>query len=303
MPVSPRVEVRFLQSCRASVVMAALDYEALKTFVRDGPAGTSSLSNRDDGDTVFLHVTHSHLKRQFLELRFSLSSTVHRVKEQLQVHTGTSVASMQLSLYGPQHSSANGPPPSSTNAAGSPEELLHAALDDARLLGFYSPLNGYRLHVIDSDPTSAAASGWLDDTSLVEKYVMADEDYDRRDDSARRFKQQLFTARPDLAPQPGIPDDFMADIAATIKVNDRCEVDPGGKRGTVAFTGTIDGLPNGFWVGVKFDEPVGVNDGSVGGKCIFQCEHGYGSFLRPDKVKVGDYPERDPFDDDEPDEF
>ncbi|CAI5457726.1 unnamed protein product [Closterium sp. Yama58-4] len=224
-------------------------------------------------------------------MKFSLSSSIERVKEQLQVHTGTAVSAMQLQLF------------SASSKSSETDTLLHSGLEDIRLLGYYSPQNGYRLHVIDTDPTSAAASGWLDDTSLVEKYTISEEDYEKRDDSVRRFKQQLYSARPDLAPQPGTSADFMADIAATIKVGDRCEVDPGGKRGSVAFVGTVDVLPNGFWVGVKFDEPVGVNDGSVEGKVVFHCERNYGSFLRPDKVKVGDYPERDPFDDDEPDEF
>ncbi|GJP29420.1 hypothetical protein CLOM_g16683 [Closterium sp. NIES-68] len=271
--------------------MAALDFEALKSYVRDGPTGSSALAAPNDGDTVSLLVTHSHLKRQFIDRKFSLSSTVERVKEQLQVHTGTAVSAMQLQLF------------SASGNSSETDTLLYSGLEDFRPLGYYSPQNGYRLHVIDTDPTSAAASGWLEDTSLVEKYSISEEDYEKRDDSVRRFKQQLYTARPDLAPQPGFSEDFMSDIASTMKVGDRCEVDPGGKRGTVAFVGTVDVLPKGFWVGVKFDEPVGVNDGSVEGKKVFDCERNYGSFLRPDKVKVGDYPERDPFDDDEPDEF
>ncbi|CAI5506597.1 unnamed protein product [Closterium sp. Naga37s-1] len=242
--------------------MAALDFEALKSYVRDGPTGSSALAAPNDGDTVSLLVTHSHLKRQFIDMKFSLNpynpcfslseqSSVERVKEQLQVHTGTAVSAMQLQLF------------SASSKSSETDTLLHSGLEDIRLLGYYSPQNGYRLHVIDTDPTSAAASGWLDDTSLVEKYTISEEDYEKRDDSVRRFKQQLYTARPDLAPQPGTSADFMADIAATIKVGDRCEVDPGGKRGSVAFVGTVDVLPNGFWVGVKFDEPVGVNDGSI----------------------------------------
>ena len=60
----------------------------------------------------------------------------------------------------------------------------------------------------------------------------------------------------------GTPDDFMSDLAASISVGARCKVEPGGKRGVVAFVGNgVEGLPAGFWVGVHFDEPVGRNDG------------------------------------------
>lgn len=41
------------------------------------------------------------------------------------------------------------------------------------------------MHVIDSDPLSASANGWLEDTSKVEKYVMTDEDYAKRENTYR----------------------------------------------------------------------------------------------------------------------
>ena len=37
------------------------------------------------------------------------------------------------------------------------------------------------------------------------------------------------------------------------------------------FVGKVEGLPKGWWVGVKFDEPVGKNDGTVKGKRFFEC--------------------------------
>lgn len=42
-------------------------------------------------------------------------------------------------------------------------------------------LNSYRLHVIDLDPSSVTSGGWLEDTSLVEKYTISDEAYGKRD--------------------------------------------------------------------------------------------------------------------------
>lgn len=44
-------------------------------------------------------------------------------------------------------------------------------------------------------------------------------------------------------------------------MDDRCEVEPGAKRGTVKFVGRAEALGCGFWVGVQYDEPLGKHDG------------------------------------------
>jgi tubulin-folding cofactor B len=48
-------------------------------------------------------------------------------------------------------------------------------------------------------------------------------------------------------------------------------------------------LPCGYWVGVKFDEPVGKNDGKTpcGKILIPECPPMHGSFCRPDRVICG----------------
>jgi len=80
------------------------------------------------------------------------------------------------------------------------------------------------------------------------------------------------------------------------------QVDPGAKRGEVKFVGQAkEGLPMGYWIGVQYDEPVGKNDGSVKGVRYFECPAGYGGMVRPNKLKVGDYPSYDDLSD--PDEI
>ncbi|XP_050228199.1 tubulin-folding cofactor B [Mercurialis annua] len=231
-------------------------------------------------DSVLLRVTHSNLKSFSADVRFSLQSTVESVKDKLWKKCGTSVNSMSLELYDDTKSK------------------ICDLSDDSRHLGFYSPLDGYRIHVIDLDPSSVTSGGWLEDTSLVEKYTISDEAYAKRDGTYRKFKEKFVSQNPS-AFQPKIADNFMEDLCANIKVGDRCEVEPGGKRGVVKFVGRAESLAPGFWVGVQYDEPLGKHDGLVKGVRYFDCPALHGGIVRPDKVKVGDYPERDPFEDEE----
>lgn len=92
------------------------------------------------------------------------------------------------------------------------------------------------------------------------------------------------------------------------------------RRGAVRFVGPTEfGAKDGsVWIGVEWDEPVGKGDGTcvptpslprlrrltrglrrVEGKRYFQTPPLRASFVRPDKVTVGDFPEIDPFADDE----
>lgn len=91
-----------------------------------------------------------------------------------------------------------------------------------------------------------------------------------------------------------------------IGISKRCRLgNEGARRGTVAYVGVVDGIPGkGPWVGVALDEPVGKNDGSVGGKRYFNCEDRRGVFVRPERVEVGDWGVlMDEEDDDELDEI
>ncbi|CAH9075369.1 unnamed protein product, partial [Cuscuta epithymum] len=114
-------------------------------------------------DSVLLRVTHSNIKSFLADIRLYRQMTVEAVKEKLWKKCGTSVTSMRLELY---------------DDSGSKISELS---DNMRPFGFYSPQDGYRLHVIDIDPSSISAGGWIDDTSLVEKYTISNEAYDKLD--------------------------------------------------------------------------------------------------------------------------
>ncbi|XP_027771671.1 tubulin-folding cofactor B isoform X2 [Solanum pennellii] len=207
--------------------------------------------------------------------------SVEAVKDKLWKKCGTSVNSMSLELY---------------DETGAKISVLS---DNTRPLGFYSPLDGYRLHVIDLDPASVTSGGWLEDTSLVEKYTISEEAYEKLGGTFRKFKETLPLKQPPGQESKISDNKYREDLCANIKIGDRCEVEPGERRGTVKFVGQAETLAPGFWVGVQFDEPVGKHDGMVKGKRYFDCPSLHGAMVRPDKVKIGDYPEKDPFEDEE----
>lgn len=89
-------------------------------------------------------------------------------------------------------------------------------------------------------------------------------------------------------------------MTVNIPIGSRCEVEstePGlHKRGTVRFVGQTDfGSAGGVWVGIEYDEPIGKHNGGA----YFSCASSHGVFVRPERVKVGDYPALDPFEDEE----
>lgn len=55
--------------------------------------------------------------------------------------------------------------------------------------------------------------------------------------------------------------------------------------GICAYIGKTK-FADGVWVGVKFEKPIGKNDGSVSGKTYFKCAKFHGSFVRPEHVTL-----------------
>jgi len=155
--------------------------------------------------------------------------------------------------------------------------------------------DGYCLHVIDDNLQSKF--GEFEDVSKVEKYVISDADYDKREDSFRKFRQRQLASNPNWKSYVGQVDkDHMKAESEAFTIGARCEVKIGGMRGEVMYIGKVAGLERGYWIGVKLDEPTGDNDGTVKGKKIFDCSNKFGKFVRPIDVNQGDYPEIDEFD-------
>jgi tubulin-specific chaperone B len=278
--------------------------EAVRKFVT-----AESNAQVQSGDTVLLRVSHSNLTAVFPELRLSRSMLVGDVKAKLYAHVGSRPAFMRVFLV----RGGSEPVPGSMGIP---------LADELRPLGFYSPApRGDTLHIVDDDLFSASKGGWLEDTSLVPKYVISDDEYAKRPDNYLKYKERMRQADPNWTMNralaearaakagvdaPASPAEFAddPDDPPAAVVGDRVEVTPGGKRGEVKFVGReLDGLPKGWWLGVCYDEPVGKNDGEVKGARYFEAPRNHGALVRPCNATVGDYPPIDEFASDDEDEI
>ncbi|KAK3872409.1 hypothetical protein Pcinc_022509 [Petrolisthes cinctipes] len=77
-----------------------------------------------------------------------------------------------------------------------------------------------------------------------------------------------------------------------VRVGQRVEVIGKDSLGTVAFVGSTH-FSQGKWIGVVLDERKGKNNGTVQGKCYFQCEDGCGLFVRQSQLVLLDPDEGD----------
>ncbi|PAV19778.1 tubulin-folding cofactor B [Pyrrhoderma noxium] len=217
------------------------------------------------------------------ERRYDLHLTVGQLKTKLESVTGIPVSAQQITLHNNEDDSA-----------------IATLDDDSKPLGFYSLRDWQALKVSDTSPPGLSLTGQFTDVSQVDKFELTDAEYASRRDTVLAYKQRNKLGRFADSASDSVSN---AEASATtdpsalgIEPGKRCEVDPateGGivRRGTIRFVGpTSFGTGQGIWVGIEYDEPVGKNNGSVSGKTYFSCPNNFGGFVRPEKVRVGDYP-------------
>lgn len=212
--------------------------------------------------------------------RFNRGITIAELKGKLEMIVGASASCMDLDLFSVS------------------DQFLQKLDDNEALLGSFPVDDDCRIHVIDR---SGGQLGEFSDVSKVEKFELSDDAYDKRTDSARSFMKKQRVGRfneEEMAKKKAEVESREEEskaAAEAISVGSRCQVQVPGqptKLGTVMFVGTTDFKP-GYWVGIKYDEPLGKNDGSVNGKRYFECANKYGAFVKPLNVTVGDFPEED----------
>lgn len=263
--------------------MAALDLQSLKSYVSGGaPRPLSS-------NVATMDVEHNLIKQRFVEIAFDINSNIEGVKHKVYTLCGSQPHFQKLTLH-----------------SGGRSVSLD---DDNRSFASYGAVGGTNqsgqwLQVQDLDPYALGRGGALDDVSLVEKYVMTDEEYGKRENTYRNFKAKKREVDPNWTPIHAKPKPNVVaqpseeEIRARISVGMRAQVQPGSRRGEVKFVGSVPECGAGIWIGIALDEPLGKHDGAILGKRYFTCSARHGTFVRSTKCEVGDYPELDPFDSD-----
>ncbi|CAI2722555.1 unnamed protein product [Schistosoma spindalis] len=204
------------------------------------------------------------------EKRYPLDITLGQLKEKLVLVTGCDNRTMKVELFDIEDRSLG------------------------QLVGDDKPL-------CDFDP--AIQDGAYDQVEeSVETYRMSAEEYAKREESVLAWKRRNKIGQfRDVDPeekkrteeQRQLAEFHEKQNAESLSIGSRCEVRIPGqptKRGVIEFVGQTKFKP-GYWVGVRYDEPLGRNDGSIDGVRYFQCPEKYGAFVKPQYVEAGDFPE------------
>ncbi|CAP80152.1 Pc12g05250 [Penicillium rubens Wisconsin 54-1255] len=222
--------------------------------------------------------------RFLTERRITPTWTVMQVKAKLETMTGIPPGSQRLRVKVP----------------GRPDQWADG---DDRLIGDWGLVKGSEIEVNDSRPQTMRAN--FTDLSSVEKYVLPTETYEARSDSVLAWKKNQKLGRFDpnaLSPEEALRHQVEKDQTEIqmrdITVAKRAIVLPSSpphiRRGTIRFVGPVPTIPitdlQPIWVGIELDEPMGKNDGSVGGQRYFECLGNRGVFVKPEKVEVGEFP-------------
>lgn len=234
----------------------------------------------DASNSEFLNVfiTNSGNETYSVERRFKKDITIQEFKNKLELLVGFQSNTMKLEAYNKN------------------DEIVCKLNENDKTLGSYPIDDGMRVHVSSTEQKT-------EDLSEVQKFELSEEEYSKRSDTLKAFLQQHKLGKYNEEEAKKKEEEKKQELEneeqliSAMKVNDRCEVSvPGNpkRRATIMYIGKTDFKP-GWWIGVKYDEPFGKNDGSVSGKKYFECADKYGGFVRPASVTVGDFPEEDDF--------
>lgn len=166
-------------------------------------------------------------------------------QSKLEIITGGCAGTMQLQLF-------------------KGDTLVVQFNDDDAELGSYPIQSDMRLHVVDNIQTNI-----FGDTD-VQKFELSQKQYDEKRNTVRDFLKSNKLGKYNEAEMKAIEERKQQDEleqkqkADSINIGDRCLVTAKGPRriGTVRYKGEFNMKP-GYFVGVEFDEPLGIHDGRL----------------------------------------
>ncbi|XP_065357850.1 tubulin-folding cofactor B [Calliphora vicina] len=226
-------------------------------------------------DFIKINITNSKTENIAFDIKFPKSMTVGELKNKLQIITGGNAGTMEVHLY-------------------KGEQQMTSLADDTMMLGALPIEPGMRFHVKDN-------FCWDLSDEPVEKFVLPESEYDQKDNTVRSFLKRNRMGKYNEEEQQREDakrkekEELEKHKVDLCTVGSRCQVTVKGcptRRGTVMYNGPLEGK-TGTFIGVKYDEPLGKNDGSVQGHRYFTCPPNYGGFVSPLAVEVGDFPEED----------
>eukprot|EP01082_Thalassiosira_pseudonana_P013257 g12102.t1 g12102 contig6:1219907-1220903(-) len=283
------------------------DLLALKSYIT---AADSTQYASLASTTLILDLTHSNLHQRHAEIRFDKHDTVDELRRRIHQKSGTPPCMQHLQLK-----SAGG---------GAVFHEILPNMDSDRMLGYYNlPLGANKKNTTNG-------KGTLRDWGRKQK----ENDPEFSLKKHAREHAELVEARRLYKESGGVKDGFEIDESTGVIVRcsesettnanggdgkeksesaadieygpesiqhltltSRCQVQPGSRRGSIAYLGPIPELgAGGHWVGVILDEPMGKTDGTVQASGVRYFEapgSNRGGFFRGKNVVVGDYPERD----------
>lgn len=139
------------------------------------------------------------------------------------------------------------------------DKLITKINDNDAMIGSYPIETGMRLHVIDN---------FLFIGENVEKFELTEDQYKQKQNTVRDFlfKNKLGKYNEEemkqLEEKRKRIQEEEKELAKLAVIGARCMVTAKGPHriGTIMYNGSLDGK-TGIFIGVKFDEPLGVNDG------------------------------------------
>lgn len=221
-----------------------------------------------------LHLSITIDKNEFpYQVRYPAKMAFGEFKIKLEMVVGIYAQDMKLELHSPDG------------------KFCPELVGDDRTLEEMGVIDNSIIHVNDVSQKLSSLIPQDSNTSNVEHYVIPDEKYSARKDTARKWKQEFLASRSAFSSSPSCSDH----IVSSMQVGKRCIVRTSGQKprfakiayiGPTSFDAKQEAIRPNNWVGVIYENPEGKNDGSLDGKRYFTCRPNYGGFVLPTSIEV-----------------